>query len=43
LHKKGRYLEALRSNLKPEAMAAFQIVSRLYDQTEAELARSAHK
>ena len=37
LHKKKRYLDALRQDLKPEAAAAWDIVSRLYGEIEAKL------
>jgi guanosine-3',5'-bis(diphosphate) 3'-pyrophosphohydrolase len=39
LRKKKRYLDALRSGLKPEAASAFETVTRLYEQTEAALMR----
>jgi guanosine-3',5'-bis(diphosphate) 3'-pyrophosphohydrolase len=35
--KKRRYLDALRSDLKPEAEAAWQLVTRLFAETEARL------
>jgi guanosine-3',5'-bis(diphosphate) 3'-pyrophosphohydrolase len=35
LAKKRRYLEALRSNLRPEAADAFRVVARLFDEKEA--------
>ncbi len=38
LGKKKRYLDALRSDLKPEAAAAWEITSRLAQQLEAKLA-----
>jgi guanosine-3',5'-bis(diphosphate) 3'-pyrophosphohydrolase len=39
--KKRRYLDALRSDLKPEAAEAWQLVARLFDETEARLAAEA--
>jgi guanosine-3',5'-bis(diphosphate) 3'-pyrophosphohydrolase len=39
LRKKRQYLDALRSGLKPEALSAFETVSRLYEQTEGALTR----
>jgi hypothetical protein len=37
LRKKKRYLDALRSGLKPEAAAAFAVVARLAEELEAKL------
>jgi (p)ppGpp synthase/HD superfamily hydrolase len=41
LHKKRRYLDALRSDLKPEAAEAWRLVVRLYEETEARLLQKA--
>jgi hypothetical protein len=40
LGKKKRYLEALRSDLKPEAASAWEITSRLAQELEAKLGGS---
>jgi guanosine-3',5'-bis(diphosphate) 3'-pyrophosphohydrolase len=41
--KKRRYLTALKAGLKPEAARAWQIVSQLFDQTEASLKGAASR
>jgi hypothetical protein len=41
LRKKRRYLVALRSNLAPEAAAAWEMTNRLADELEAKLKAAA--